>query len=204
MVMANPYGDIELDATGMRALAHPVRLRLLNALQRGGPSTATALSTSVGASPSVVSWHLRHLAKHGLVLDAEPPGGRQADGRQRWWAAAARGIRLVSQPDDEGRLAYRAMSRVMLEDAHDLPLQWIDEVEPRLDATWRELAGLANTTILVTADELRHLEEAFEAMLTPFVLRKDEPSPPAHTRAVRMMRYALPELATEAVSAVDA
>ena len=49
--MANPYGDIELDARGMRALAHPVRVRLLTELQRHGPSTATLLSPTVGATP---------------------------------------------------------------------------------------------------------------------------------------------------------
>ena len=42
--MPNPYGDVELDARGMRALAHPVRVRLLTELQQRGPSTATLLS----------------------------------------------------------------------------------------------------------------------------------------------------------------
>lgn len=196
--MSNPYGDIELDATGMRALAHPVRLRLLNLLQRDGASTATALSQRVGASPSVVSWHLRHLAKHGLVRDARPRTDQVADGRERWWEAAARGIRLVAQDDDEGRIAYRAMSRVMLEDAHDLPLDWIDQVEPHLEPAWLELAGLANTTVLVTQQELQELEQTIERLLTPFVRRKDAAEPPSDARLVRLMRYALPELAPEA------
>src|SRR6478609_3751896 len=88
--MANPYGDTELDARGMRALAHPVRVKVLSELQRHGPSTATLLSPAVGASPSVTSWHLRHLAQHGLVRDA--PG--RGSGRERWWEAASRGFRL--------------------------------------------------------------------------------------------------------------
>ena len=46
--MANPYGDVELDARGMRALAHPVRLAILTRLQADGPSTATRLSETVG------------------------------------------------------------------------------------------------------------------------------------------------------------
>ena len=49
--MANPYGDVELDARGMRALAHPVRLAILARLQSDGASTATRLSETVGASP---------------------------------------------------------------------------------------------------------------------------------------------------------
>ena len=89
--MANPYGDIELDAQGMRALAHPVRLAILERLQRHGPSTATALAPEVGASPSVTSWHLRHLARHALVRDSDHPG----TGRERWWEASARGFRFT-------------------------------------------------------------------------------------------------------------
>jgi hypothetical protein len=42
--MANPYSDVELDARGMRALAHPVRLGILTRLQNEGPSTATRLA----------------------------------------------------------------------------------------------------------------------------------------------------------------
>ena len=87
--MANPYGDVELDARGMRALAHPVRVAVLSELQRHGPSTATLLSPIVGASPSVTSWHLRHLAEHGLVRDAAGRGS----GRERWWEATSRGFR---------------------------------------------------------------------------------------------------------------
>ena len=86
--MTNPYGDIELTPRGMRALAHPTRLAILSRLQRHGPSTATALSAEVGATPSVTSWHLRHLARFGLVRDAEPSGDR----RERRWEAVARGF----------------------------------------------------------------------------------------------------------------
>ena len=96
MSLTNPYDDVELDdPRAMRALAHPVRLAILSRLQRHGPSTASRLSPDVGATPSVASWHLRHLASFGLVRDADV----QADGRERWWEAAGRGIRFVA-PDD--------------------------------------------------------------------------------------------------------
>src|SRR3954467_9865146 len=107
--MANPYGDVELTPRGMRALAHPTRVAILNRLQRHGPSTATALAPHVGATPSVTSWHLRHLAEHGLVRDADVDG----DGRQRWWEAASRGIRFTppAEGDAEGEAAYRLLAR---------------------------------------------------------------------------------------------
>jgi DNA-binding transcriptional ArsR family regulator len=189
--MANPYGDIELTPKGMRALAHPVRLAILSQLQRHGPSTATALSPVVGATPSVTSWHLRHLAEHGLVRDADVHG----DGRQRWWEAAARGFRFAPPPDGEDDDAYRMLSRTLLADSERMPRQWAREIEPWLDGDWLAASGLANTRILATAAELRAIEDAIEDLLAPYVRRKDDPdSAPEGARRVRIMRYVLPGL----------
>lgn len=110
MERVNRLGDIEItDPKAMRALAHPVRLAILERLQRHGPATATRLSPDVGATPSVTSWHLRHLAGFGLVRDAEAG----TDRRERRWEAAARGFRFEMPEDDEGQSAARVLSREM-------------------------------------------------------------------------------------------
>ena len=61
-------------------------LAILERLRREGPATATQLSPPVGATPSVTSWHLRHLAGFGLVRDAAEGG---SDRRERRWEADA-------------------------------------------------------------------------------------------------------------------
>lgn len=183
--MANPYGDIELDAVGMRVLAHPVRLALLTRLQRHGPATATMLAPEVGATPSVTSWHLRHLAKHGLVRDAEQAPG---SGRERWWEAASRGFRFTG-----GGESARALSQVMEEVEGDVAGRWRDEVEPTLEREWQEAAGRSNTRILVTAGELVDLEAAIEQLLAPYVLRHDADVPVPGARGVRILRHTMPE-----------
>ncbi len=192
--MANPYGDVELNAQGMRALAHPVRLAILFALQNHGPSTATALAPTVGASPSVTSWHLRHLAKHGLVRDSDAG----SSGRERWWEAASRGFRFTAH-DEAGLEAQRLLSAVLAEVEGDLPGQWAAEVEPRLEPAWQEAAGRSSTRILVTLEELGELEAAIEALQAPYVLRKDAvpESVPPGARGVRHLRHILPELEQE-------
>lgn len=173
----------------MRALAHPVRLAILDHLQRHGPATATGLSEHVDASPSVASWHLRHLARFGLVEEWD--GGE--DRRQRWWQAAASGFRFeVPAGDAEGAVSARRLSRQMFARYADLPARWIERDESRLEPGWRRLAGLSNTRVVVTNDELRSIEEAVERVLAPYVLRKSE-QPPAHARGVRLMRYVMPE-----------
>lgn len=184
--MTNPFDDVELDATGMRALAHPVRLAILTRLQGSGPSTATLLAPEVGATPSVASWHLRHLAKHGLVRDAAPPP--EGSGRERWWEAASRGFRYAG-----GGAAAQALTEVIEQVEGDLVGTWRREVQPRLDGPWADLAGRANTTVLVTADELGAVEAAIEQLLAPYVRRKDEPETvPGGAREVRLLRYVLP------------
>lgn len=190
--MANRYGDIELDAHGMRALAHPVRLAILTRLQQVGPQTATGLSQHVGASPSVASWHLRHLAKHGLVRDAEALG----NGRERWWEAASRGFRVVVN-DEVGRRAAQALREAIDATEGDQVNDWRRDVEPHLELEWLALSGLANTTILVTPEELEQVEAAMEELLAPYVLRKDAPEDevPDGARMVRIRRHVLPEAA---------
>ncbi len=192
--MTNPYGDVELDARGMRALAHPVRLAILARLQADGPSTATRLSETVGASPSVTSWHLRQLAAHGLVRDASDAAALRDHGRERWWEAVSRGFRFAADPGDDGIEAARALERVMESVDGDIVGRWREEDEPRLEAQWRRLAGRANTRIVVTSTELEEIEAAIEQVLAPYVLRKDEPGDtyPTEARWVRLLRYTLP------------
>lgn len=192
MDTGNRLGDIEItDPQAMRALAHPVRLAILERLQRHGPATATHLAPYVGATPSVTSWHLRHLAGFGLVRDAEPGPDR----RQRRWEAVARGFRFEAPEDpgdEEGRSAARVLSQEMFLRSGDLPSRWAAEVEPALEPAWRRLAGLAHTRVVVSADELAAIGEAFERILAPYVTR-DEAARPADGRGVRLLRYTLPE-----------
>jgi DNA-binding transcriptional ArsR family regulator len=192
--MANPYGDVELDPRGMRALAHPVRLAILTRLQADGPSTATRLSETVGASPSVTSWHLRQLAAHGLVRDATEASTLRDHGRERWWEPVSRGFRFAAEPGDDGVEAARALERVMESVDGDLVGRWREDDEPRLETQWRRLAGRANTRIVVTPSELDRVERAIERLLAPYVLRKDDPpeSHPSEARWVRLLRYTLP------------
>jgi hypothetical protein len=191
MGLKNRYGDFEVtDPRALRALAHPVRLALLDRLQRYGPGTATQMSPHVGATPSVVSWHLRHLATFALVKEWDGATNK----RERWWQAAAGGFRFALPDDAEGRSAARQLSHVRFAQYGELPQRWLSHDEPRLEARWRRLGGLANTRIEVTVEELRKLEDAMEKLLAPYVRRKGKKSP-AGARSVRILHYVLPEAA---------
>jgi DNA-binding transcriptional ArsR family regulator len=182
----NGLGDVELDARGIRALAHPVRLAILRRLREEGPSTASRLSPFVGASPSVASWHLRHLADVGLVEDA--PGDR-GGGRSRWWQAAGTGFRFaVDETDPAPGLA---LLDAVESDEGDLVGQWRRTVRPGLEPEWLSVATRWNTGIVVTPDELRTLEDAMETLLAQYVNRPEQQWPES-SRKVRVLRYFLP------------
>ncbi|MDX3379860.1 helix-turn-helix domain-containing protein [Streptomyces niveiscabiei] len=190
MDSGNRLGDLQLtDPKAMRALAHPVRLAVLERLQRYGPATASQLSPHVGATPSVTSWHLRHLAGFGLVRDAE--GG--TDRRERRWEAAARGFRFTVPPDGEGRSAAQLLAGEVFTRTAELPLRWLTETAPELEPEWVELAGGLNTRIAVTAPELAALRDAIEALVAPYVHRPAAERPQG-ARHVALLTNALPEL----------
>ncbi|WP_433168480.1 ArsR/SmtB family transcription factor [Kribbella sp. CA-247076] len=191
MSLRNPYGDFEItDPQAMRALAHPVRLAALSWLQKNGPATATRLSEHVGASPSVTSWHLRHLATFGLVVDEPSPDG---DKRQRWWKAVARGFRYEMPDTPEGAEAGRLLRTEMMNQSLETTQRWLAETEPNLEPEWSRVAGSANTRLLVTAAEAEAIESAIEELLAPYVRRRDAGQTPDGARSLRLIRLSLPE-----------
>ncbi|WP_203907657.1 ArsR family transcriptional regulator [Rhizocola hellebori] len=194
MSLTNRYGDLEIsDPQALRALAHPTRLAILERLQRHGPSTASQLSPYVGATPSVVSWHLRHLAGFGYVKDWDGAATK----RERGWQAASRGYRYVAREGDAEALeAARQLQVEHFAGAAEVPMRWLEHDEAQLPAPWQEIAGLSNTRVKLTRAELAAVEDGIEALLAPYVNRIESDAP-EDARGVRMLRYVLPEADAE-------
>jgi DNA-binding transcriptional ArsR family regulator len=141
----------------MRALAHPVRLALLDHLHTLEQATATECAAVVGDSPSSCSYHLRALAKWGFVEEGE--GGV---GRERPWRATATRIEFASDGLEaivlRDELVARQQQRLRdaLRHEHELP--------PR----WRRAAQTSSATLELTPLELEELGERFEQLLDDF------------------------------------
>lgn len=71
----------QIDARSLRAVAHPLRIRILQHLWTDGPATATTLAKLLDESTGTLSWHLRLLAAHGFIEEDPGRGTR----RERWW-----------------------------------------------------------------------------------------------------------------------
>lgn len=125
------------DVRALRALAHPLRNRLLGLLRLEGSSTATLLGARVGESSGSTSYHLRQLAAYGFVEEVQGRGaGRwwQARHRQSSWTAAG----LQGQPDGQ-EVAAEAL-RLIVGVQGRLLQAWSDQ-RSALGAEWEEAAS---------------------------------------------------------------
>ena len=107
----------------MRAMAHPVRVALLEAMEQSDTKTLTATQASelLGESPANCAFHLRTLAKYGFCEEAG--GGR---GRERPWRLAYRGMEIVPPwTDAESRLAAEAVATTWID-------RWLDRARDRI------------------------------------------------------------------------
>jgi DNA-binding transcriptional ArsR family regulator len=176
------------DPRALRALAHPVRLELMTELRRGGPLTATQAGECIGESPASCSFHLRQLAKYGLVEEAG--GGR---GRERPWRATA--ITTEWAPQGKSREADAAsamLSRVVIERYFQQTLEWLER-RSREDPKWVGAASMNDAIIYMTPAELRELDAKVRDFLKPYLDRLDDPAPPAaDARPVSVIALAFP------------
>jgi DNA-binding transcriptional ArsR family regulator len=75
---------LEVDAATLKALAHPLRVQILGVLQLRDRASVTSLASELGETTGAISYHLRQLARHGLVEEA--PSAENS--RQQWWQMA--------------------------------------------------------------------------------------------------------------------
>jgi predicted ArsR family transcriptional regulator len=143
------------DAQSLRALSHPVRLALLEALL-AGPMTATQAGEVIGESATTCSFHLRQLARYGFV--EETGGGR---GRARPWRLTHTGWNAPARPDDpEFTRAVQALDHVLLDRYFARIRRFVDAVGT-YPAEW-QLAATASSSILhLTAAEVTELIAAY-------------------------------------------
>jgi predicted ArsR family transcriptional regulator len=146
----------------LKALTHPVRLRMLGLLRSEGPATATTLATRLGLNTGATSYHLRQLAQHGFVEDDAERG----NGRDRWWKAVHQSTTTGPEApgDEEGKEvldAYlQAVAVVMTEQ-----LQRAMEERALLPDRWRSASEFSDFVIRLTPARVRALRDAIHHMI---------------------------------------
>jgi predicted ArsR family transcriptional regulator len=148
----------------LRALSHPVRLRMLGLLRTDGPSTATALAARLGLNSGATSYHLRQLAAHGFVTDDETRG----NGRERWWRAAHQATRVPTSPDADGATDREANDAFLQAVAviRTEQLQRAIEERPLLPDEWRAASTFSDWGLRLTPARAKQLVEALSEVVS--------------------------------------
>ncbi|KRC49513.1 hypothetical protein ASE16_12330 [Leifsonia sp. Root227] len=183
------------DARALRALAHPLRLALLNHLMAFGTQTASQCAEVVGSTASNCSYHLRSLARYGLVESVDPE-----DGRERPWRSTATGLQFGGTDDPAVALGADTVERVLVEKQIDDEAALTHRAvagRDALPADWKDAMRLSGYALRMTPDELRVLGDRLDALIRPYIgLTREDAPEGSEVVALHLNAYRHPDART--------
>jgi hypothetical protein len=178
-------------ASAMRALAHPLKWTLMDVLLTEGTATSTRCAEVTGESQANCSFHLRQLARYGLVEEAPSASKKERPWRlttvEQSWSRV--------QPDHERAEAVRELERVFVQHEFATLMRWV-RTAPADGDEWQQASMRAGAIAWLTADELADLRDQIEQLMLAFRDRVTDPATrPPGSRLVRLFSagYPLPE-----------
>ena len=163
-------GYRQLDMESLKALAHPLRVEILETLSTYGQFTASGLAERLGESSGATSYHLRQLERHGFVREVEGKG----TGRERWWERVPGGIDL-NPAEIEDTPASRAATKTVLRQWERNRSSLLNDFQERgydvLPTEWFRSSNTSTSNLRVTPEQLREISEAWEKFSQEFVER---------------------------------
>ena len=164
-------GDRELDLVALRALAHPLRVEILDTLSTYGCFTASGLAERLGESSGATSYHLRQLEKHGFVREVEGKG----TSRERWWERVPGGINVGSEDainSPAGRSAANMIFRQMRYNQERMLADFIERGPDELPTEWLDGAVISTMNTRLTPEQMRkfvaEVMKLADKYVTPF------------------------------------
>ncbi|KUN75500.1 winged helix-turn-helix domain-containing protein [Streptomyces griseoruber] len=185
------------DLAALKALAQPRRQRMLEHLTLHGPATSATLARALALNTGSTSYHLRELARHGLVEETggEPPEARDAAPsahRERWWRVVPGDRRFPPRSRQSPEMRH-----VMDELNHHAYAADLDLFE-RLQRgaadgdPWADAFPYSRGTIRLTLPELREFFEEYIALLNRYKRPETETETPPGARTVLTRLFAHP------------
>lgn len=173
-------------ADAVRALGHPIRLRILGHLWRHGPSTVTDIAQAEGLSTASVSYHAHRLAKAHFIERAD----ELAAGKEKPWRTIERTYTASNEGSDPDGLQIMREAVVSADarNVRSLMAEW-----PSIPAEWQMASFFASRGFFLTADELTRVVQVLLETLRPFETRT-RADKPDDARPVRLMLYGFPEV----------
>ncbi|HJU37372.1 MAG TPA: helix-turn-helix domain-containing protein [Gaiellaceae bacterium] len=182
-----------MSAAELRALAHPLRLRLLQILYAEGPATASQLARRLGESSGATSYHLRALHRVGMVAE-----GERRNGRERWWERPTGPVMIPNSAPVEAsdaeraelRAAHAQIESILLERDEQALGRWM-EIRYDLPLDWQDSQWFGNFRMWATAAELRDFGAAVVELARP--LRKPPERADDERREIHFTLRLLPQ-----------
>lgn len=187
MTEQQPAVDLS-DPRAVLAYAHPIRLQLVGLLRRQGPLTASEAGRLLDESSGSTSYHLRQLARYGLV---EETG--EGSGRSKPWRATSMFTSLPSVTENpELAAASTHLKTVLAQRYLHLTMQWLQQSSQE-DPAWQRASPFGDSMLYLTAEELTELAEQVQQSLARFADRLSDPSlRPPDARLVTYLHLAFP------------
>jgi DNA-binding MarR family transcriptional regulator len=178
------FGVVQItDPRALRALAHPLRLDLVEVLGVLGQATAAECARRLDTSQASCSFHLRQLAKYGFVEEAQP----SEDSRERPWRLTD----LEQNWSADAGPAADQLERVFVQREADRILGWLAADDA--PQAFRKASFVGGATIPLTVDELESVRAELRAALEPYIARLgDRSNWPADARLVRILLAGTP------------
>jgi Helix-turn-helix domain len=173
------------DAVAEAVLRHPVRAALIDLIRRRGTVTSTQAARELGGSSGLYSFHLRQLARYGLIDEA--PAG---PGRVRPWRLAAAGPPPADEPLDTD---LGGLARGLEDESYQ---RWLAR-RAEAPARWRRDEAFSQVLYL-TPRELTALGSAIRELIGAYRQREERPvTRPPGARPVAVVARVFPLLDPE-------
>ncbi|MET0735961.1 MAG: helix-turn-helix domain-containing protein [Microbacterium sp.] len=186
--------DRILDAGALRALAHPLRVRIYDILSQYGPQTASSLAERLGESSGSTSYHLRALAKHDLIRENPDRG----TGRERWWERPVGGVSFAN-PDamatPAGRAATQLVMNEFLRNRNDQLLHFVNRGIGREEEAWQDGTLISTATTRLTPAQSKELTLKIMALIDDAVdTHRNQTGENVRPVSIRADIFPLPDL----------
>lgn len=182
-----------LDPGALKALAHPLRVRIFDLLSTHGPQTASSLAVLLGETSGSTSYHLRMLSAHDLIREVEGRG----TARERWWELPQGRIDIPG-PSEAMSPANRAAAQIVSSEffrlRHETLMSWVNRSESEVPEGWKEASLIATTLLEMTPAQMEDLKAELMAVVDGAVERyRGQTGPDVRRVSMRTELFDLPD-----------
>lgn len=192
-----------LDSGALKALAHPLRVRIFDLLSAHGPQTASSLASMLGETSGSTSYHLRTLSAHELIHEVEGRG----TARERWWELPQGRIDIPG-PSQSMSPANRAAAQIVSSEffrlRHETLMSYVNRPDIEVPEGWKDAGLIATTLLEMTPSQMEDLKDELMAVIDSAVARyRGQTGPDVRRVSMRTELFDLPSTGPVLSDATD-